>query len=133
MRIALYNLRQTIVGQACQPQFLLRLEPAYHGKTEGEDLRVDTVPIQYPEPLLDIPQDINVSRPLRLHEGTDGDGVQAPPFGTERDRQVHLPELLSGKVCKEVDAHSSLLYPRNVSGSSSARMRTRSGRFMLST
>src|SRR5437879_5584859 len=42
------------------------------------------------EPLLHIPKHIDVGRALRLHEGADGERVQAPPFGTERDRQVRL-------------------------------------------
>ena len=104
-----------------------------NGKTEGEDLEVNAIPIQHREPLLHIPQDINVGRALRLHKGANGDQVQAPPFGAERDRQVRLPELLGSKVREEVDSHTSLLYPRNVSGSSSTRTRIRSGRFMLST
>ena len=80
MRIALHDLRQAVVGQPRQPQFLLRFEPAYHGKTESEDLQVDAVSIQHPEPLLHIPQDIDVGRALCLHEGADGERVQAPPL-----------------------------------------------------
>ncbi len=85
VRIALHDLRQAIVSQACQPQLFLRLEPADHGKTQGEHLQVDAVPIQHPEPLLHVPQDVDVGRALRLYEGTDGERVQAPPFGPQRD------------------------------------------------
>src|SRR2546428_247628 len=87
------------------PQLRLRFEPAYHGKAEGEDLQVDAVAIQHPEPLLHIPENVDVGCALRLYKGADGDGIQTPPFGTERDRQVCLPELLGGKVREEVDAH----------------------------